>query len=274
MGGGRRPWHFTRLDRPRTRPLLFFLAFQQFYFDRITAAGSDPSPILGNAAGADYNDPRNVPASTAAEQEPCNYTGHVTLKVSDYTQAPPKFIHKLVVPLSVTDQQLEPFLDFAMRTKDEEWLQFCKRSNNSPGPSAASPLASATDNDATYLSPVAACMRSLRSQFRTAFTAACRSDNFIIHYENGVVITRGRYGLAATDDLDEWVGESLRSLGEWEQPIMDVASLVLRPGDTVWEGGAHIGSHTIAFARLIGEVSSLFTVFHLGRWNSCNTWQL
>ena len=32
-------------------------------------------------------------------------------------------------------------------------------------------------------------------------------------------------------------------------------SEILRPGDTVWEGGAHVGAHTIALAALVAPAA-------------------
>ena len=75
----------------------------------------------------------------------------------------------------------------------------------------------------------------------------------IVHHENEVVVSRGRYGLSVVDASDQWVGESLQLFGEWEQPVLDVASRVLGSGDTVWEGGAHVGSHTIGLANFVGK---------------------
>ena len=41
------------------------------------------------------------------------------------------------------------------------------------------------------------------------------------------------------------------ALGRARQPIMAVLGPYIRPGDTVWEAGAHIGSHTIGLAAMV-----------------------
>ncbi|KAH8057590.1 hypothetical protein JL722_6673 [Aureococcus anophagefferens] len=60
-----------------------------------------------------------------------------------------------------------------------------------------------------------------------------------VFVEGEVAVTRGRYGVSVTDLGDRVVGTHLREIGEWEQPIVDIAAELLRPGDTVWECGGH-----------------------------------
>ncbi|EGB05908.1 hypothetical protein AURANDRAFT_13971, partial [Aureococcus anophagefferens] len=67
-----------------------------------------------------------------------------------------------------------------------------------------------------------------------------------------VAVTRGRYGVSVTDLGDRVVGTHLREIGEWEQPIVDIAAELLRPGDTVWECGGHVGAHTLGLAAAVG----------------------
>ena len=69
--------------------------------------------------------------------------------------------------------------------------------------------------------------------------------------EGNIALTRGRHGLSFSKLNDQTVGWFLRLLGEWEEPIMELCASYIKPGDTVWEAGAHIGSHTIGFARLV-----------------------
>ena len=75
--------------------------------------------------------------------------------------------------------------------------------------------------------------------------------------ENEIAVTRGRFGLSVTSLRDRVVGLHLRELGEWEQPILDVASEVLAPGHTVFEVGAHVGAHTIGLRAAVGPSGTL-----------------
>lgn len=51
--------------------------------------------------------------------------------------------------------------------------------------------------------------------------------------------------------LDDLVSVSQLSFGEWESLQTEILQLFLRPGDTVLDVGAHIGSHAIAFAGVV-----------------------
>ena len=73
-----------------------------------------------------------------------------------------------------------------------------------------------------------------------------------VFVEGEVAVTRGRYGVSVTDLGDRVVGTHLREIGEWEQPIVDIAAELLRPGDTVWECGGHVGAHTLGLAAAVG----------------------
>uniref|UniRef100_A0A7S3NK39 Methyltransferase FkbM domain-containing protein n=1 Tax=Aureoumbra lagunensis TaxID=44058 RepID=A0A7S3NK39_9STRA len=76
---------------------------------------------------------------------------------------------------------------------------------------------------------------------------------FVVFHENNVAVTRGRYGLSVTDTSDKYVGDHLRMLGEWEQPIMDTAAELVKEGETVWDLGAHCGAHSIGLASMVGK---------------------
>ncbi|GMI15518.1 hypothetical protein TrVE_jg1658 [Triparma verrucosa] len=88
-----------------------------------------------------------------------------------------------------------------------------------------------------------------------------RSDlppNFLYHSKN-VVVTRAKYGEFATLLDDEYVGQHIRELGEWEDCVVSLLSLFFRGGDVVWEGGSHIGTHTVPLARLVGSTGKVHT---------------
>lgn len=81
--------------------------------------------------------------------------------------------------------------------------------------------------------------------------AGAQEGAHVVFVENGIAVTRGRYGLHATPLSDTVVGSHLRELGEWEQPIMDVCAEILRGGAaSVWEVGGHVGAHALGLARL------------------------
>ncbi|KAJ1461159.1 hypothetical protein M885DRAFT_294908 [Pelagophyceae sp. CCMP2097] len=79
-------------------------------------------------------------------------------------------------------------------------------------------------------------------------------DATLDHIHESVVLARGRHGLHATPKGDSWVGQLLRAVGEWEQPIIDIVYEGLAfKGDTIWECGGHIGAHTLGLIRIVGE---------------------
>ncbi len=63
---------------------------------------------------------------------------------------------------------------------------------------------------------------------------------------------RTRHGWIAYNSNDVTIGLSLSEYGEWAD--LELAGLLqlLRPGDIVVDAGAHIGTHTIAFAKAVG----------------------
>ena len=66
-----------------------------------------------------------------------------------------------------------------------------------------------------------------------------------------------RYGKIMYNQLDQYVGKSLRLYGEFSQGEADVFDQIVKPGHIVVEAGANIGSHTIHLAQLAGDVAGL-----------------
>ena len=62
-----------------------------------------------------------------------------------------------------------------------------------------------------------------------------------------------RYGKIMYNQLDEFVGKSLRLYGEYCQGEADLFEQIVKPGHIVVEAGANIGSHTIHLAQLAGD---------------------
>lgn len=53
-------------------------------------------------------------------------------------------------------------------------------------------------------------------------------------------------------DNDRYIGYSLEHYGEYSEGELDLFRQILRPGDIVIEGGAHIGTLTIPIAKVVG----------------------
>jgi FkbM family methyltransferase len=61
-----------------------------------------------------------------------------------------------------------------------------------------------------------------------------------------------RYGPLRFFRHDRFIGRSLALYGEWGQFEIDWLTTMLRPGDTVVDAGANVGSHTLPFAQAVG----------------------
>jgi FkbM family methyltransferase len=67
-----------------------------------------------------------------------------------------------------------------------------------------------------------------------------------------VAVKRCRHGLFMYNRNDTFVGRGLDLYGEWCDFEIQLMRRFIRLGDTVLDVGAHIGTHTIAFANLVG----------------------
>jgi len=56
---------------------------------------------------------------------------------------------------------------------------------------------------------------------------------------------------------DIWVGKSFDLYGEYSESEVDVFRQCIKPGSVVLDVGANVGSHTVAFARLVGPNGSV-----------------
>lgn len=75
---------------------------------------------------------------------------------------------------------------------------------------------------------------------------------------NGFIgVKRCRRGIFMFNRNDRFVGRSLDLYGEWCDSEIVLLEKFLRPGDTVVDAGANIGTHTIAFAALVGEAGAV-----------------
>ena len=62
-----------------------------------------------------------------------------------------------------------------------------------------------------------------------------------------------RYGKVIYNNLDMYIGKSLKMYGEFSQGEADLFEQLIKPNDTIVEVGANIGSHTIHLAQLVSE---------------------
>ncbi|RYG27834.1 MAG: FkbM family methyltransferase, partial [Burkholderiales bacterium] len=56
---------------------------------------------------------------------------------------------------------------------------------------------------------------------------------------------------------DAPIGRALTQYGEWAEAELSVLRVLCRPGQTVVDVGAHVGNHTLAFARVVGPHGSV-----------------
>jgi FkbM family methyltransferase len=57
---------------------------------------------------------------------------------------------------------------------------------------------------------------------------------------------------------DTYIGRSLAAYGEFSQMELDLLGQILHPAQTVVDAGANIGTHTIAFARMVGPLGLVY----------------
>ncbi len=67
-----------------------------------------------------------------------------------------------------------------------------------------------------------------------------------------------RYGLMEVIDLDSIVSRALVLYGEWAQEELDLLAQFISPGACVLDAGAFIGTHTLAFAQMVGACGKVY----------------
>ena len=68
-----------------------------------------------------------------------------------------------------------------------------------------------------------------------------------------------RYGILTFFKNDTIISRCLREYGEWAQTEIDFLDLLIRPGAAVLDVGAYIGTHTLAFARKVGDAGRVYS---------------
>lgn len=66
------------------------------------------------------------------------------------------------------------------------------------------------------------------------------------------IIKRCRYGLMIYNSRDIWQGRSFDRYGEYSESEVQLFRRLVQPGGAVIDIGANIGSHTLAFIRIVG----------------------
>jgi FkbM family methyltransferase len=67
-----------------------------------------------------------------------------------------------------------------------------------------------------------------------------------------------KHGLFIYNPNDTFIGASLEAYGEWCEYEIDLLRKFIKPGDTVIDVGANIGTHTVAFSRMVGKEGRVF----------------
>lgn len=68
-----------------------------------------------------------------------------------------------------------------------------------------------------------------------------------------------KHGMFIYNPNDTFIGKSLEWYGEWAEFELDLLSKFIKPGDTVIDVGANIGTHTVAFSHMVGKDGKVFS---------------
>lgn len=72
-----------------------------------------------------------------------------------------------------------------------------------------------------------------------------------------IAVKQARHGLVLFNRNDLVIGRSIDAYGEWCEEELLTLGMVVRPGDTVLDVGANIGTHTLAFAAMVGPAGQV-----------------
>ena len=71
-------------------------------------------------------------------------------------------------------------------------------------------------------------------------------------------LARTKYGWIAYNKHDQYIGGSIERYGEFSEGEVDCFRQILNPGDFVVEAGANIGTHTVVFSQMVGNMGRVF----------------
>lgn len=70
-------------------------------------------------------------------------------------------------------------------------------------------------------------------------------------------VKRCRHGVFAFNRNDSFIGRSLDQYGEWCEYELQLLGSLIKDGDIVIDAGANIGTHTVAFADMVGRTGKV-----------------
>ena len=68
-----------------------------------------------------------------------------------------------------------------------------------------------------------------------------------------IAVVKGRDGFFLVNRNDVYIGKALEIYGEYCGIEGDLLTSLIKPGQTVIEVGANIGSHTVGLAKCVGS---------------------
>ncbi len=69
-----------------------------------------------------------------------------------------------------------------------------------------------------------------------------------------------RYGEFLVPDVSDAVVQSLMYYGEWAQDEINIMTSFVRSGETVYDIGAFVGTHALAFSEAVGRDGQVFSL--------------
>lgn len=79
-------------------------------------------------------------------------------------------------------------------------------------------------------------------------------------FENGNIrCKKCRHGLMMYNALDTHIGRSLDLYGEWGESEINIMRLFIKPGDSVFDIGANIGTHSLFMSSMVGPGGCVFS---------------
>lgn len=74
------------------------------------------------------------------------------------------------------------------------------------------------------------------------------------------IVKRCKYGLVIFNRRDIWIGRSFDWYGEYSEAEVELFRKVIPAGSIVYDIGANIGAHTLAFSRIVGPTGNVIAL--------------